>query len=211
MADQNTRGANAWEGTPTQERILARAGELFHQFGFKRVTMDDIAHQQGMSKKTLYQHIPGKDALVEAFIERLMGQAIGAARELFRGGGDIVETTSTMIPLIHSRLQSVSPVMMSDLQRHWPHLWDRINARRMAVLNLYLGQLEEAKAQGLLRDEVNPKVMVRVIQAVVQEVAIPKTILELEVPVGDVLKTFMTIVMRGALSDDAQRRFEEGP
>ncbi|MDP7111107.1 MAG: hypothetical protein QGH45_04045, partial [Myxococcota bacterium] len=74
-----------------------------------------------------------------------------------------------------------------------------------------LGHLEEAKAQGLLREEVNPKVMVRVIQTVVQEVANPKTILDLEVPVGDVLQTFMTIMMRGALSDHAQRRFEEGP
>jgi AcrR family transcriptional regulator len=211
VADQDTRVTPGWEGTPTQQRILDRAGELFHQFGFKRVTMDDIAHQLGMSKKTLYQHIPGKDALVEAFIENVAGQALGAARELFSGQGDIIDVTSTLIPLVHSRLQSVSPVMMADLQRHWPHLWDRINERRMAVLNLYLGRLEEAKAQGLLRDEVNPKVMVRVIQAVVQEVAIPKTILELEVPVGEVLQTFMTIMMRGALSDDAQRRFEEGP
>ncbi len=211
MAETDIPIAAGWEGTPTQERILARAAEPFHQFGFKRVTMDDIAHQLGMSKKTLYQHIPGKDALVEAFIERLAGQALGAVRELFSGEGDIVEMTSTVIPLIHARLQSVSPVMMADLQRHWPHLWDRINERRMAVLNLYLGHLEEAKAQGLLREEVNPKVMVRVIQTVVQEVANPKTILDLEVPVGDVLQTFMTIMMRGALSDHAQRRFEEGP
>lgn len=210
MADDRTRYPADQGEMSTRSRILGRASELFQQFGFKRVTMDDISHQLGMSKKTLYQHIPGKDALVEAFVENLLSQAIGAATRLFEEQQDIVSVTRKLIPLIHSRLANVSPVMMADLQRHWPHLWDRIHQRRMAVLNLYLGQLEEAQAQGLLRDEVNPKVMVRIVQTVVQEVANPKTILELEVPVGDVLQTFMTIMLRGALTDDAQRRFEEG-
>jgi len=210
VADQETRNERDWEGTPTQLRILDRATALFQQFGFKRVTMDDIAHQLGMSKKTLYQHIPGKDALVEAFVENLMTQALGAARAIFEGPGDVVSITRTLIPLIHARLQTVTPVMMADLERHWPHLWDRINERRMSVLQLYLGHLVEARERGLVREEVNPKVMVRVIETVVREVANPHTILELEVPVGEVLQTFMTIMLRGALTDDAQRRFEEG-
>jgi len=211
MADGTTRDPMGGPALSPRERILTRASELFHQFGFKRVTMDDISHQLGMSKKTLYQHIPGKDALVEAFVEDLLNRALEAAREMFDGQQDIVAVTRKVIPMIHRRLSRVSPVMVADLQRHWPHLWDRINYRRMAVLNLYLGQLEEAKAQGLLRDEVNPKVMVRIVQTVVQEVANPKTIMELEVPAGEVLQTFMTIMLRGALTNEAQRRFEEGP
>lgn len=210
MVNEKTRDRASQAVMSPRKRILTRASELFHQFGFKRVTMDDISHQLGMSKKTLYQHIPGKDALVEAFVENLLTRALGAAQEMFEEQTDIVSVTRRLIPLIHSRLQMVSPVMMADLQRHWPHLWDRIHERRMAVLNLYLGQLEDAKAQGLLRDEVNPKVMVRIVQTVVQEVAVPKTILELDVPAAEVLQTFMTIMLHGALTDDAQRRFEEG-
>ena len=193
-----------------RQRILERAGELFRQFGFKRVTMDDVAHQLGMSKKTLYQHVGGKDALVEAFIENLMLGAIEAAQSLFTRDRDIVTVTRELIPLIHGRLGKVSPVMVGDLQRHWPHLWEQINSRRMAVLNMYLDQLETAQAQGLIREEINPKVMVRIIQTIVQEVAVPQAILELEVPVGEVLQTFLTIMLRGALSEDARRRFEEG-
>ncbi len=49
-----------------QEKILHKAVELFLNFGFKSVTMDDIAAEMGISKKTIYAHFSTKTKLVEA-------------------------------------------------------------------------------------------------------------------------------------------------
>ena len=47
-----------------QNRILEVAGSQFFSLGFTKVTMDEIAHEMGMSKRTLYQYFPGKKALL---------------------------------------------------------------------------------------------------------------------------------------------------
>src|SRR5688500_346691 len=53
----------------TKERIREQAHELFMQYGIRSVSMDDIANQLGMSKKTLYQYFADKDQLVEAVVD----------------------------------------------------------------------------------------------------------------------------------------------
>jgi len=196
-------------GNAVLDRILDRAGELFHQFGFKRVTMDDISHSLGMSKKTLYLHVPGKDALVEAFMRRFMERSFSGVQSQIEETGDVVELTSRLVPFLRSRLSRISPVMMADMQRHYPHLWDEINARRMAVLGTLAGMFEQGQQDGTIRPEINPKVMVKVMQTVIQEVANPATILELQVPVAEVIETFVTLMLRGALTERTRARFEE--
>src|SRR5210317_1140812 len=49
-----------------KNKILEKATELFLIYGFKSVTMDDIANALGISKKTIYQHFKNKTKLVEA-------------------------------------------------------------------------------------------------------------------------------------------------
>src|SRR5512144_623074 len=50
----------------TRQRIVAGARRHFFVHGLRGVTMDDLAEELGMSKKTLYAHFPSKTALVEA-------------------------------------------------------------------------------------------------------------------------------------------------
>ena len=55
-----------------KQRILEKAHELFHRYGLRSVSMDDIAAQVGMSKKTLYLYFTDKDELVDAVFTTIM-------------------------------------------------------------------------------------------------------------------------------------------
>ena len=55
-----------------QDKILKTSLELFYKFGIKRVTMDDIAKELGMSKKTIYHHFKEKDDLVNTLCDMEM-------------------------------------------------------------------------------------------------------------------------------------------
>ena len=48
-----------------REKILNKSAELFLTYGFKSVTMDDIANEMGISKKTIYQHFDNKTNLLK--------------------------------------------------------------------------------------------------------------------------------------------------
>ena len=54
-----------------KEKIIERANDMFLSLGFKSVTMDDLASEMGISKKTIYTHFQNKTKLVEATTEHL--------------------------------------------------------------------------------------------------------------------------------------------
>ncbi len=201
-------GAGALSGAYKQ-RVFAKAAELFYQFGFKRVTMDDLSVALGISKKTLYQFARGKDALIEMFVNDLADKAFDEALTVFEGSDDIVVITKRLVAFLGSRLQYISSAMMTDLQRHWPHLWERIHARRTEVLERYLRVIEKSVDNGILRPEVHPKVMTRMVQVLVTEIMNPKTYLELEITPQQGIETLMTVLLYGALSDEARKERKE--
>lgn len=54
----------------TQEYIIEKAKDLFYRYGIRSITMDFIASELGMSKRTLYENFKNKDELVAACLER---------------------------------------------------------------------------------------------------------------------------------------------
>src|SRR3954452_21661227 len=60
----------AESGVPADstQRIISQARKHFFAHGFRGVTMDELARELGMSKKTLYTHVPSKTALLEAIL-----------------------------------------------------------------------------------------------------------------------------------------------
>jgi AcrR family transcriptional regulator len=53
-----------------KERILETADRLFYLQGIRAVGVDTIAAEIGISKRTLYNHFPSKDALIAAYLQR---------------------------------------------------------------------------------------------------------------------------------------------
>jgi hypothetical protein len=128
---------------------------------------------------------------------------------VFEGSADIIESSARLFHFMRNRMGFISPAMVGDLQRYYPHLWDRINARRLALLKRYLYKVEEAQAHGLIRPDINAKVMVRMIEVFVAQVVTPQTIVELDVPLSEVMGTFVTLMLEGALTDEGRARLEE--
>ncbi len=192
-----------------KQRILGKAAELFYQFGFKRVTMDDLSLALGISKKTLYQVARGKDALIEMFVNDMAEKAFDQALAVFDEEDDIIGLTQRLVDFLGSRFQFISSAMMNDLQRHWPHLWERIHQRRKQVLERYLHVLEKHVHDGVLRPQVHPKVMTRMVQVLVTEIMNPRTYLELEITPQQAIETLMTVLLYGALSDEAREERKE--
>ncbi|MBN8646248.1 MAG: helix-turn-helix transcriptional regulator, partial [Planctomycetes bacterium] len=62
-------------------RLLAAARAHFFAAGYSALTMDDLAAELGMSKKTLYVYFPGKDALIEAILREFVAEVRASADE----------------------------------------------------------------------------------------------------------------------------------
>lgn len=144
-----------------QERILIKGDELFRRYGIRSITMDDIAKQLGVSKKTIYQHYPDKDELVIAVtklnierhlleMERCCGPAAeNAVAEMFL----VNQSMGTMI-------RSFNPIMFYDLQKYHPKAWLSFREfRNKFVLNKIVENMNRGIQEGLYRDDFSIKIL----------------------------------------------------
>jgi len=75
-------------------RILAAADKLFYTRGIRAVGVDTVAAEAGVSKRTLYNHYPSKDALIAAYLTarfRHIAPSDAPAREQILGAFDRLE------------------------------------------------------------------------------------------------------------------------
>ena len=69
---------------PNRQRIVDAARAHFFNHGFRSVTMDDLADELGISKKTLYAHFPGKISLLEAVLADKLASVEATLKEVTR-------------------------------------------------------------------------------------------------------------------------------
>jgi AcrR family transcriptional regulator len=111
------------------ERIKQQAHELFMQYGFRSVSMDDIANKLGMSKKTIYQFYADKEELISAVVSETIQQnqtgciadrkiAANAVHEIFLAIEMVMEMFSKMNPSLLFDMQKYHPLAFAKFQKH---------------------------------------------------------------------------------------------
>lgn len=101
-------------------RIAEKARELFMRYGIKSITMDEIATQMGISKKTIYQHFVDKDALVLEVFMHVMQQnkaAIIKSKELAENA---VHEQFLCSDVVSEMFAHMNPMLLFDMQRFHP-------------------------------------------------------------------------------------------
>ncbi len=149
---------NAKPATVPTERILQTAADHLFRYGYSSLTMATLAHELGMSKKTLYVHFPGKDAIVGAVIDGV-GEAIRSRMDaiLSDAGLTFAQKLTGVIDAVGSNLAKASPGMLHDLQRFAPHLYQKIDdVRQRNVPHVFGGLIRAGIAEGKVRAEVDP-------------------------------------------------------
>jgi TetR/AcrR family transcriptional regulator, cholesterol catabolism regulator len=100
-----------------KERIQIKAEELFMQFGIRSVSMDDIANNLGMSKKTLYQYYADKDELVDAVVDGhislIQSDCVGCRQDAENAVHEIFIT----IERIMEEFNNMNPMVLFDLEK----------------------------------------------------------------------------------------------
>lgn len=143
-----------------KERISAKAEELFMQFGIRSVSMDDIAHSLGMSKKTLYQYYTDKDELVNAMIEnhiRDMQQDCESCRDQ---ANDAIHEIFITMERIVDELSNMNPMVLFDLEKfHYKAFQHFKEHKDKYLVKIVRNNIEWGIKQGLYREDVNVDVM----------------------------------------------------
>ncbi|RYF74447.1 MAG: TetR/AcrR family transcriptional regulator [Cytophagaceae bacterium] len=139
-----------------KERIITEARQLFNHYGVKTVRLDDITHQLGISKKTLYQYFENKEDLVRQMLEDQLSESLYEASAIHTTATNaIVAALLVWDRLIHYK-QTVNPSLLLDIERHYSSAWHLFQLVRAEYINTILvTNLQAGIEQGLYRTDLN--------------------------------------------------------
>ena len=143
-----------------KERILVKAEELFMQYGIRSVSMDDIANNLGMSKKTLYQYYADKDELVDAVVDghisMIQTDCIGCRKD----AKDAVHEIFITMERIMDELSNMNPMLLYDLEKFHFRSYQRFKDHKDKFLAQMIRQnIEWGIKEELYRSDVDVDVM----------------------------------------------------
>lgn len=137
-------------------RILRVARDQLYMFGYNALTMDALAHELGMSKKTLYVHYAGKDEIVGAVID-LVGQTIRRQVEsvFAQEGLSFARRLHGIMEIVGAQFGASRRTLGRELERFAPKLYEKLDGLRRKNIPLVIGRiLRVGVAEGMVRKDI---------------------------------------------------------
>ncbi len=140
----------------TKERILRKANELYLRYGVRSVTMDDIAEQSGVSKKTIYQFFVDKDELIEAVLQAEVEESEQSCNADKATAVNAVDEVFKAMEQLEEMFRNMNPSLVYDLQKYHPRAYRHIEKHKSEfVYQMIRDNLHKGIAEGLYRPEIN--------------------------------------------------------
>jgi AcrR family transcriptional regulator len=190
-----------------RQRIVDAARAHFFSHGFRSVTMDDLAEELGISKKTLYAHFPGKIDLLEA----VLADKFAGVEAMLRGATrahphDFPVTLRELLAGTQRELDEIKPPFLRDMRQKAPDVFKLVERRRAALIQRYFGKFfVEGQRTGTVRKDVPPKLIVEILLAMVQAIMNPAKMEELRMMPREGFAGILKIVLEGALTPKGRK------
>jgi AcrR family transcriptional regulator len=143
-------------------KILSASAELFRQYGFKTITMDDIARRAGISKKTLYQHFANKHEVVNESVQWYKTRICDNCEAVIGESENAVEAFVRTQTIMDQVYRHMNPTTLVEMQRYFPEAYEIFKQRLQEIDLVMIKQiLQRGIDEGLFRSAINTDLMAR--------------------------------------------------
>ena len=185
-----------------RQRIVEAVRVHFFNHGFRSVTMDDLAQELGISKKTLYAHFPGKFDLLEAVLADKFADVEATLNEVTRAHPhDFPAALRDLLAGTQRELNEIKPPFVRDMRQKAPDVFKLVEDRRAALIQRYFGKFfVDGQRAGMVRKDVPAKLIIEILLAMVQSIMNPPKMEELGMMPKEGYTGILKIVLEGALT-----------
>ena len=191
-----------------QQKILEFCKVYFLENGFYKTTMDEIATQLRMSKKTIYKYYPTKEVLVKetvlGFLEfhkenisNIIDDNTGAVTKLYKTFNYLGEWIS-----------KINEHFIRDVQIHMPGLWKDIDKFRTKMMTLNIGKVtEQGKTEEVFIDKPSA-IITSIFTSSVRGIINPEFIMNNKFSIKTALEETIEIIMNGIMTEKGKKAFK---
>ena len=192
-----------------QTKIIEQIEEKLFKEGFYKTTMDDVASELGMSKKTIYKFFPSKDDLVMAIAKHFMNSMKNKIVPALNSDKNAIEKLSELINILAKASEKVSPKRMDEIRKYFPNLWNEIDSFRTKMMFGNITKvIDQGKAEGLFIDYPTNIVM-NILVASVRNIVNPDFILNNNFSIIEAARYAFRIIIGGIVTDKGKKIFNQ--
>jgi len=187
--------------TAVRHRIITEARRHFFSHGFRSVTMDDLARELAMSKKTLYACFPSKSALLEAVIlAKFRSVDADLGRITSAASFDCQDALHHLLACVQEHMEEIQPPFVRDIRREAPDLFKVVESQRRSVIQRHFGKVFlEGRRAGLIRQDIPPRLAIEILLGAVQAIMNPPKMEELGLTPKSGFSAITKVVLEGLL------------
>lgn len=101
-----------------RQRITEEAANMFRTYGIRAVTMDMLAGQLGISKRTIYEIFRDKDELLRGVLKFMGEKQQELIKKVFGESENVVEAIFTLLDLMSAHFRKMSPAFKLDMEKY---------------------------------------------------------------------------------------------
>lgn len=145
-----------------KNKIIQKATDLFLKLGFKSVTMDDIANEMAISKKTIYTHFKNKTALVKECTFCVMDSITSGIDEICALDQNPIEELFEIKKFILRKLEDDQSSPQYQLQKYYPEISKKLHQNQFEkMMECTQKNMTKGIDQGLYRSNLDPDFIAR--------------------------------------------------
>lgn len=180
----------------TKTKIILAFKELAQERGFFNATVDELAKRNNISKRTIYKYFSSKEEMITSVMQQFITETEALVDQYLNSAEDPVKKIISTARLLPERVAMLNPLMLSDLQTHYPQLWDQVEQFRAEKLKHIVNILVQGSQQGYFK-EINPVIVTASLLATVRTVINPTFILENNLTMDQAFKAVFDTFLYG--------------
>ena len=186
-----------------RDRIITAFTDMAYTKGFYNATVDELARRAGLSKRTIYRYFHSKDEIIETVIDNFIIQFSGEMEKIMASRQAPDAILSEVVECFFRFGQLLlSPQVLQDLDRHYPHYWNKINEFRIGKVGSFVQAFLDNSEPELVRD-MNPHIISAAVLASIQAVLNPGFLVSRGLTLHEASTQLLRFFMHGFLKERA--------
>lgn len=190
-----------------KDKILFFTHAKFIQEGFYKTTMDEIARDLQMSKKTIYKYFPSKNELLESVCDMRIDLMQTKMNEIIESNEDSVTKFIKILNLNKGMMMNCSPAWMRDIQIHAPHCKKKFDDMRSQKIIFVLTRLLEQGKKEKMIEHIPAEIIITAFLGAVESVTNPDFILNNKFSFHEAMVITAEIFFNGFLTDQGKEKY----
>lgn len=190
--------------------MLEVASTLFKSKGVKCVTIDEIARQLKMSKKTIYQHFNTKSQLVNSCVGWVLEMKDNEISKVLQLKLDPITEMIELGKLNVETFRMFSKNTLKDLRNFYPEAWSIIEVfKEQIIYPQLLSNLNSGIQQGFYRENIQANIVVYMYIGLLDSVIMQHSVLKTEASLDEVYKEHLKMHMYSICSEKGRNTLEQ--